>query len=320
MPSQVDTQRFIARRLLPARASLIRVAQVAFWLAVLSFVAAAVARQWGDVRAAAAGADLRWEFIGASCVVVLLTYALLIEVWRAVLRGWDARLPYREAARIWIVSNLGRYVPGKVWQIGTMAVMAREQGVSAVAAAGSALAVTLLHTVAGFVVVAATGARVLDIGAVSMAVLAALSAGIVLLPWLLPHFATLASRVSGRSVRIPPLPGRVLWFGLLASTAAWVMYGLAFRLFAVGVLGDAPGATSMYIAVFSGSYLLGFLALFAPGGLVVREAAMAGALAKMGFGAGAAILLVVASRLWLTALEIVPALCFLAHRALRRRP
>ena len=320
MPSRIATLRSIAPRLPPARASLIRGAQVAFWVAVLWFVTTAVARQWRDVRAATAGAELRWEFIGASCAVVLLTYALLIEVWRAVLRAWGARLPYHEAARIWVVSNLGRYVPGKVWQIVTMAVMARDQGVSGVAAAGSAVAVTLLLTFAGFVVVAATGARVLDLSSAGVAVLVALSVAIVLLPWLLPHFARFASHLTGRSVKIPPLPARVLWFALAASAAAWVLYGLAFRLFALGVLGDASGAASMYIAVFGGSYLLGFLALFAPGGLVVREAAMASALAKMGFGAGAAIVLVVASRLWLTALEIVPALCFLAHRALRRGP
>ncbi|MDQ3810830.1 MAG: hypothetical protein M3336_11115 [Chloroflexota bacterium] len=294
--------------------------QVLFWTAVLWFVSAAIARQWREVRAAAAGTELRWEFIAASCAVVFLTYALLIEVWRVVLRGWDARLPFAEAARIWVISNLGRYVPGKVWQLGSMAMMAREQGVPGVAAAGSAIAVTLLHTVAGFIVVAVTGMRVLDISRAGVVLLAALSMSIVLLPWLLPPIGTLAGRVTGRSLRIPPLPARLLWFSLAASAVAWVMYGLAFRLFAVGVLGHATGAAPVYIAVFTGSYLLGFLALFAPGGLVVREAVMASALAKAGTSAGAAIVLVIASRLWLTALEIVPALCFLAHRALRRGP
>ena len=289
-----------------------------FAAAVAWFATAAIVRQWADVRTAAGDLHPRWSFIAASCAVVLLTYALLIEVWRVVLRGWGARLPYPEAARIWVVSNLGRYVPGKVWQIGSMAMMARDQGVSGGAAAASAIVVTVLHTVAGFAVVAVTGSHAADIGRVAVLVLAVACTSIVLLPWLLPRMSALASRVAGREVQIPLLPQRVLWTALAASSVAWAMYGLAFQLFAAGILGTPTGATTLYIAVFTASYLLGFLALFAPGGLVVREAVMASALAKAGIGVGPAIVLVVASRLWLTALEIVPALCFMAHRALRR--
>jgi glycosyltransferase 2 family protein len=291
---------------------------VAFAAAVVWFAIAAVTRQWHDVRAAAVAIHPRWSLIAASCAVVLLTYALLIEVWRTVLRSWDARLPFGAAAGIWLISNLGRYVPGKVWQLGSMAIMARDHGVSGVAAAGSALVVTLLNTVAGFVVVALTGMRLFEVNAPLITLALLLGAAVVFMPWVLPRLGFLAARVTGRHVQIPRMAGRALWVVLAACAAGWVMYGVAFRLFAVGVLGHAGGAVGVYVAVFTASYLAGFLALFAPGGLVVREALMAGALANVGMGAGPAIVLVVASRLWLTILEIVPALCFLAHRAQRR--
>jgi uncharacterized membrane protein YbhN (UPF0104 family) len=97
--------------------------------------------------------------------------------------------------------------------------------------------------------------------------------------------------------------------------AAWVLYGVAFQRLAVGVLPAAHGSTGLYIAIYTSSYLAGFLALIAPGGVGVREVVMASALKGAGFGTGEAILLVVASRIWLTILELLPAAFFLAARS-----
>ena len=116
---------------------------------------------------------------------------------------------------------------------------------------------------------------------------------------------------------IPTLPPRTVWFAVAASAVAWVMYGVAFQLLTLGVLGSAPGATSLYVAVFTGSYVLGFIVLIAPAGLGVREVSMGAALAKAGFAVSNATVLVIVSRLWLTVLEIAPALAFLAHAAVR---
>jgi glycosyltransferase 2 family protein len=189
-----------------------------------------------------------------------------------------------------------------------------------VTAAGSAVIVTLVNTVAGFVVLAATGARVLAIPTAGFVAITLLGIALLLTPQLVPWLGSLAGRLTGRSIVIPKLPHRAIWTAALISALSWIGYGIAFRLLAVGVLGYATGALSLYVAVFTGSYLLGFLALFAPGGLGVREYVMATALESAGYGRGEAILLVVASRLWLTVLEIVPAVIFLAHRWVRPQP
>jgi uncharacterized membrane protein YbhN (UPF0104 family) len=104
------------------------------------------------------------------------------------------------------------------------------------------------------------------------------------------------------------------------SAISWILYGIAFRVLAAGVLSRAPGAAGLYTAIYTGSYLAGFLAIIAPGGVGVREVVMAGALKGAGFGTGEAILLVVASRIWTTILEILPAALFLVIRPLKREP
>jgi uncharacterized membrane protein YbhN (UPF0104 family) len=201
-----------------------------------------------------------------------------------------------------------------------MAVMSEARGVSPVVAAAAALLITLVNTIVGFVVVAATGARVLDFPPALVWAIAAAGIAVVVAPSFLPRLGALAGRRFGREVVIPRLPWWTVGTAALATAAAWLGYGLAFRLFVIGVLGAAPGSLSLYVAIFAGSYLVGFVALFAPGGIGVRETVMAVGLKRAGFATGPAYLVVVASRLWLTVLEIVPALLFLGHGwATRRR-
>lgn len=312
------------------RTSSRRAVKIAFAAAVIIAVAYAVVREWDALRDALASAHPRWGMLILSCALVLGNYALLVEAWRVVLHGWEGqgngagnpatRLGYWESARIWTISNLGRYVPGKVWQMGSMALMAQERGISGVGAAGSAVIVTLINTVAGFVVLAATGAGVLHVPPIGTAAIVALGVAILAAPRLLPLAGDVATRVTGRRIAVGRIPHRAIWIAAAISAISWVLYGFAFRAMAAGVTGHATGAPALYIAVFTGSYLVGFLALIVPGGVGVREVVMWTALRQAGFAAGEATLLVVASRIWLTILEIVPAILFLAHRWMRPRP
>jgi uncharacterized membrane protein YbhN (UPF0104 family) len=288
--------------------------------AVVFFAARKLVDTWRPVREAAAGLSPNWAYIILSCLLVLTSYAVLIEVWRVVLGAWNARLPFWEAARIWTISNLGRYVPGKVWQIGAMITMVQRRGISGIAGAGSALAITLISIITGFAVVALTGASVLQLSRPALVAIWIVGAALLLaVPMALPYLGALATRVTGRTIELPRLAPSIVLRTVAGTAFAWCLYGVAFQLLTKGLLGSAPGGTPLYISVFTGSYLIGFIVLFAPGGLVVREGIMQVSLVNAGFAAGDAIVLVVASRLWLTVLEILPAVLFLLAHPLRER-
>ena len=311
-----------------------RIALVAQWLVaavVIAFAVREVARQWQDVAPALRGLRLDWLRILASGILVVTTYLVLIEAWRATLRVWSESLPFAASARIWFVSNLGKYVPGKVWQIAAMGAMAQKNGVSAAAAIGSSLVVNLVNIIAGFAVIALTAAGKVgaavgaqsslargdtaELAVIAIAVLG--GAALLLAPVAVPRLATLAGRVSGRTVASPRVPSRAIWVAAASTTASWLLYGLAFSLFAHGVSPRATGNASSYIAVYTGSYLAGYLALFAPGGVGVREAVLVLAMPRFNLASAAdAAVIAITSRLWLTVLEIVPGLLLLR----RRRP
>jgi hypothetical protein len=138
-----------------------RLTLIAQWLVaavVIGFAARELAHQWQGVAPALRGLRLDWVRVLSSGALVIATYLILIEAWRATLRVWSESLPFAVAARIWFVSNLGKYVPGKVWQIAAMGALAQRSGVSATAAIGSSLLVNLVSILAGFAVIAVTAA------------------------------------------------------------------------------------------------------------------------------------------------------------------
>lgn len=303
-----------------------RLTLIAQWLVaavVIGFAARELAHQWQGVAPALRGLRLDWVRVLSSGALVIATYLILIEAWRATLRVWSESLPFAVAARIWFVSNLGKYVPGKVWQIAAMGALAQRSGVSATAAIGSSLLVNLVSILAGFAVIAVTAAG--RVGAVVgtetiggegmsaqlMIVGVAIAGAVALLltPVAVPRLAALAGRMTGRQFAIPRVPPTAVWVAAVSTVASWLLYGIAFSLFAHGVTPHATGNASSYIAVYTGSYLAGYLALFAPGGVGIREAALVIAMPRFGLASAAdAAVIAITSRLWLTILEILPGL------------
>ena len=305
------------------RSALIAV-QVAFAAAVAWFAGRAIRDQWARVEDAQLALDPSWSWVILSAVVVLATYLLLVQVWVVHLRDWGYRLRFRAAARIWFISNLGRYVPGKVVGLGTMAVLAERGGVSAVAAVASSVVVMLIGIATGLAVVLVTGAGVADAvlagsgfdlpgWTVATAVAVAI-ASLIAAPVALPWIASIASRITGRNSVLPKLPASSVWVIAAGSALSWILYGLAFELFAIGMLGRGAGGPTGYIAVYTASYLAGLLSLI-PGGFIVREATLVlGLTALQLVTAPEAALLALTSRVWITILEILPGALFLLTR------
>ncbi len=291
------------------------------------FVVRAIGINWAEIRDSAVALRPDWLGLVLASACIAVGYAALIASWRLLLHRWNSPLPVRDATRIWFVSSLGKYVPGKVWAIGAMAVLAKDAGASPVAATGSSIIMQLVNIAAGFAVVALAGAGELLAGNPRLQ----LAAWITLLATLIglafgPSLLTWAVRTTSRLLRQPPVALPVISRGTLlivfgANVAAWIAYGIGFGLFWRALLGHGGGISSAALAVYTASYLIGFLAIFAPGGIGVREATLAGLLVSLRLATPAdAALLAAASRVWLTVVEVLPGLAFLPGVSLRRRP
>lgn len=302
-----------------------RIAQPLLVALTLFFVGREVYLRWSEVSAAARSAELHWWWIVVSSAVVLGTYAILVESWRMLIRSSGGALPYWSAVRIWTIANLGRYLPGKVWSIGALGVLAQREGVPGWVAAGAAVIGTLLNIGAGFGVTALAATGSFDALEPYMRVAAVIGGigyvvALALLPWLMQPAVTFLTRVTRTATPVRLPPHRAIWMAAIINSFSWFAYGVAFAMFSRGVTPDVTGSPLLFVAVFTASYLAGYLVLFVPGGIGVRETALGLLLVSFGMATtGDAILLSLLSRLWLTVLEIVPGLVGLALPAPGKR-
>ena len=264
--------------------------------------------------------------------MVLLAYAVLIETLRRILLVWAApsekdnrpQLSFLSVARMWSISNFGRYIPGKVWGIGAMAAMAKQAGIPGVAAAGSAVLNTVVNIATGFLVALVAGWRSFDEISkgrtwIGVALVAVAALGLVALPAILPKMLEVARRVTRREISVASVPHRAVYIALVGNLVSWLLYGAAFQLFVFGVIGESRGSFADYVTAYAWPYILGYLAIFAPGGIGVRDGALAAVLPPLGIAAPPeALLISLTSRLWLTVLELLPGVLFLAAGALPR--
>jgi uncharacterized membrane protein YbhN (UPF0104 family) len=95
----------------------------------------------------------------------------------------------------------------------------------------------------------------------------------------------------------------------------WGLYATAFWLLYMGLVGFQP---FLYVApAFAAAYVGGYIVLFAPAGLGVREVLLGAFLAPV-LAAEPALALAVVARLWTTVVEVLPA-AVMAPGVLRRR-
>ncbi|OLC85262.1 MAG: hypothetical protein AUG85_13840 [Gemmatimonadetes bacterium 13_1_20CM_4_66_11] len=265
------------------------------------------APQWPAIRAR----SLAWHGLplALSALLIVANLAWMIALWNMTLRWCAARLRYWDAARIWFTANLARFLPGAVLQFASLALMATRYGVSPTAATATVLLQQIVLLLTGLIIVAGFTPIVLHQGWWQGAFVVALVLGagiLLLLPRLTRRLPSLARLWS--QVRPAQLPG----FALLLAMQ-WLAYGAAFRLLAIGLLGDAgvaQGSWGFYITAFTESYLAGVIAVFAPAGLLVREAALISILTPV-LGGADAVILAVGARIWHTALELLSGLAVL---------
>jgi hypothetical protein len=289
-----------------------RAAQIALIALIAWFAWRTIAPDWPQITNAWRETTVRGVPLILSTMVVLASYAVLIETWRRVVTAWGGSLSFSTAARIWFVSNLGKYIPGKVWAITAMGTMAQRAGVSPVAAVGSSLLVAVVNVLAAVAVILFTASEAIPFSRWAMYAFGLAAVAVAVTPRLLPSIARWVAARFGRDVTWPAIPQQTIVISFLGCGIAWLLYGIAFRLL-VSSIGPAGGATSAYVAAFTASYLAGYLALPMPGGIAVREGVLIALLPQLGLATVAsATVIAFVSRGWLTLLELVPGLILLA--------
>ena len=287
------------------------------WVVTITVIVLAgreLVRGWDQLRSQPVSWSVRPLWLVASVLVVWLMYALLVQAWRVMLAGWRQELGWWRSVRIWTVSSLGKYIPGKVWAIAGMALMAQRAGVKAWAATASAVVLQALAIGSGAAVTGLAGTAELEAAApwtrlALWGLILAAVVGLALLLW--PPATRRLFRLARIEVPAGSTPGAgAVTFGLTANLVAWCGYGVGLWLLAHGLLDLPELSIGHAVGAFAASYVAGLLALPAPGGIGVREFVFFAMLDGV-VGPANAVALAVASRLQLTLTELGAAAPFL---------
>jgi len=294
-----------------------RATQVVLALVVIGLAVRHLTRNWAEFRAQEVQVVVQPLWLLVALLTVVAAFAMLIEAWRRLVVSQEERLAFLPAARIWLVANLGKYLPGKVWSIAGAAVLAERAGVGRTAAVTAALVLQALAFGSGVIVVALTAPRGFHWGgpllATGGAVLGVVAIGGVTLLSAPRVLAWVQRRLPAGWPAIRPVTPRLVLAGLAVNAVAWIAYGAALVMLAKGLMPAAVPGFTLATTVFTASYLVGLVAVFAPAGFGPRES-MFILLLSGPLGLKPAVGLAAASRILLTLVDLILALPFLIRR------
>lgn len=253
------------------RARLQRLVPYAFVALALGAAVFAVARDWHRLTteiSRLAPASLLGSWL-AGVLAIVLTYLM----WRELLHGLGALVPYGESARVFFVSQLGKYLPGSAWPVLAQMEYGRRTGTPRT----TMLAANLLAIAVGVATGLVVAGAVLPFAAPDAVgqfwwafaciplVLGALH------PAVLPGVLNWAAARIGRDVRIM----RVTWSGLIRAVAwgfaSWVAYGVHMWILARALGGAGWPVVAVSVGGFALATCAGILFLPAPAGAGVRD-------------------------------------------------
>lgn len=208
-------------------------------------------------------------FMSIVCIFGVLILSPI--VWKFLMLGSGADVPYRLCFGIWWTTNVAKYVPGKISLIAGRAYVARRYGSKVVL---ESFVWELIISVSSAVI---AGLFLLDLEGIATSTKWTLvCVGIAsLLPIMSPKFTQAIVRkpfsILGRGEwnHDTSMTRKYYSIALFLMIVSWVLWGLAHQFILLGLGVDA--SLTLLIGSFSIAWLVGFFAFFLPAGLGARE-------------------------------------------------
>jgi len=244
--------------------------------------------------------------------IVILNFSFLIKIWLKLLDVLGFNLKYGKGFKIWFISNFGRYIPGKVWQLLGMVYLCEREGIPKTVTTTSAVLAQIFSLVSGLIIsLLLLGVDFLDkFGGANI-----LFFFILLSLFLFLIIISLYPRLLGkginfllRKIKKPELKIQLsTWTSfkfLVGYAITWLIYGFGFFFFIHSFTNVSFHQYPLMTGIFAIAYILGFLSFFAPGGLGVREGILT-YLLGLYFPGSIATVISLASRIWMTIAEVI---------------
>jgi uncharacterized membrane protein YbhN (UPF0104 family) len=272
-------------------------------VACFCFLGDRLARDWHKIP---------WHQVKLSIPLLISAFSVMFVwmvvyglTWKVLLKGLNERISLFNSVSVLAVSQIGKYIPGKLWFTFGRMYLAKKHGVSEAKTAVSTameLALSLLAAVILFGLAVALIPRGTVPSRVYLAFMLVPFCIVVVYPPILNRFTGFILR----RLHQPVFEVRMTFLRLLATLGLfvlmWIIQGsgcyLLIRSFYPLDLSRLP----MVAGAFALSWILGFIVLISPAGLGVRESIFTFAL-RLVMPEPVAIIAALLSRVWITVSE-----------------
>jgi glycosyltransferase 2 family protein len=303
------------------RRRLMRIARVAFGLIAAGFIVLAIAQRWQEIWTQL-GNIPTLALVGATAAIAGAVFADVMT-WRAVLADLGSPLPLRPAARVMLLGQLGKYVPGRLWSVVAQMELANDLGVPRRRSATAGLVFNALGLGLGLLLSLVTLPALLAARDVSPWVTALVVVGPLGLVFLAPPMLTRLTNIGLRVLRRSPLEHPFTWPGVFRASGwglvMWMLMGLHIWILGVGLGADPLAFALPALGCFAVAWSLGSLFILAPAGAGVRDVLIAVILVPaLPGGSSAALTIALVSRLISIVVDVAAAI--VGHQMDSTRP
>lgn len=243
----------------------------AFAAAVLVAGYVYVSSKWTEVSHAFSTVNPLFIVLAVVFVVIALLFSMLS--WLVVWPAFQVHLPVLHGARVFFVSQIGKYLPGSVWPIAAQAQMAKDVGLSR----ASSIVLSLIGMLVSIAVGLAMGSIIAPL--INPHLLHdywwLAIVGVALVCCLVPRIMRFGVRLALRLLRRPEAAfdytGGVALRSALLQAANWLFAGLQLWVILIGLGLDPWKSLLPSIAAMPLAFCLGILLIPFPAGLGVRE-------------------------------------------------
>jgi uncharacterized membrane protein YbhN (UPF0104 family) len=222
-----------------------------------------------------------WGYLSAGLLMMVLNYLCVTMSWQIGINGLKSaeKLSFKQSIALVNISQLGKYIPGKLWSYVIQIYWLSSKGFPKTAVLYLNIIATILSVfvslMLGGLFLLLTGWHYLRGEIILLVVIVLISNFVLFNRTFLRYIIYTFSRITGKEISFYPISSyRVILMELIYLISA-VFWALAGCFIALGIGFDLDSLKILFIsaAMLLGD-VIGFLILIAPGGLGVREGTM----------------------------------------------
>ncbi len=250
---------------------------------IFIFLLRNIFNNWGEIQGA-------FENFNSSRLLLIFVvigslHLLNITSWHLLTKAMNFNISFSKNIAIWMLPNLSRYIPGVVWQYFGRIYLLSQAGVSkARATLAVALDAVFTFSIAAFVVMITLLSSQPIFLLILLTIIALPGITIILASnkKVIQLLIQILRKISKKEYPLNVVNFNYKWIAVLVvvTCSQFIIAGAALYMLAVNFNQPLqPELVITFSGIYAGSWILGYLSFFAPGGLGVQEISITGLLA-----------------------------------------